>query len=99
MTINQSDYYTFINEGVEIMLDVLLDGDRAVIDVRERIKNGEHPRFEILEYIKQSPDGMVFEIHLPKRGQPLVEGLEDMGLKAVVDEVEEGHYRIITAKV
>lgn len=81
------------------MLDVLIDGKRAIIDVRERIKNGEHPRFEILEYIKQAPDGMVFEIHLPKRGQPLVKGLEEMGLKATVDEVGEGHFRITTAKV
>lgn len=81
------------------MLDVLLDGERAIIDVRDRIKNGEHPRFEILEYIKQAPNGMVFEIHLPKRGKPLVAGIEDMGLKAMVEEVEEGHFRITTAKV
>ncbi|WP_234028465.1 amino acid decarboxylase [Lentibacillus sp. Marseille-P4043] len=81
------------------LLDVQLEGKRAVIDVRERILKGEHPRNEIFDYVKQAPVGTIFEIHLPHQAPPLIGGLERFGLNVVVDQPELGHFRMVTVKL
>ncbi|OZU88965.1 amino acid decarboxylase [Virgibacillus indicus] len=81
------------------MLDVKFEGKKAVIDVRERILNGEHPRNEIFEYVKQASIGTIFEIHVPKRAQPLVNGLESFGLNVIVNEIGPAHYMLVAAKL
>lgn len=80
------------------MLDVQKEGNHAVIDVRERILNGEHPRQKIFNYVKEAQVGTVIEIHMPKRGQPLINGLENFGMNVVVDELEVDHFRIVAVK-
>jgi hypothetical protein len=76
-----------------------MEGQKAIIDVRERILKGEHPRKEILDYIKAAPVGTVFEIHIPHRGEPLVAGFQAMGLNVITKEIEPGHFQLTTVKL
>lgn len=81
------------------MLDVQMEGTKAVIDVRKRIMNGEHPRNEIFDYVKQADLGTIFEIHVPHEAPPLHNGLKGFGLNVVVDELEPGHFRMVAVKL
>lgn len=76
-----------------------MEGKKAVIDVREKILKGEHPRKKIFDYIKAAPVGTVFEIHIPHRGEPLVAGLQAIGLNVIVKEIEHGHFQLTTVKL
>lgn len=80
------------------MLGVEMKGTRAVIDLRERILAGEHPREEVFEYVKKSDGGITFEIHTPRVPGPLIKGLEDMGLDVDVEEVASDHVIVTTIK-
>ncbi|SHG93748.1 amino acid decarboxylase [Ornithinibacillus halophilus] len=75
------------------------EGNKAIIDVRERILNGEHPRNEIFDYVKEAPVGTIFEIHLPRRGQPIITGLESFGMNVIVDDMGPGHFRLTSVKL
>ncbi len=81
------------------MLQVKQDGIRMIIDVREMIKKGMHPRNEIIETIRQSAKGTVFEIHLPHAAQPLVAAIEQLGLDCVLNQLSPGHFRLLTLKM
>lgn len=81
------------------MLDVKHEGNKAIIDVRAKILAGEHPRGEILDYVQTAQEGTIFEIHLPKRAEPLVNALNSLGMNATIDEVEPGHFRILAVKL
>lgn len=81
------------------MLDVQLEGKRALIDVRERILKGEHPRNEIFDYVKQAPVGTIVEIHLPHKAGPLVKGLEGFGLSVISNQFGPDHFRMLTVKL
>ncbi len=81
------------------MLDVKLEGNKAIIDVRENIKRGEHPRGKILDYVKQAPAGTIFEIHLPLYAQPLINALSELGMNAIINELGPQHYRIMAVKI
>jgi len=81
------------------MLDVKLEGNKVIIDVRERILKGEHPRNEILEYVKKAQNGTIFEIHLPLRAQPLINALSTLGMNAIINELGPQHYRIMAVKI
>jgi hypothetical protein len=72
---------------------------RAVMDIRERVLKGEHPRREILNFVKSAPVGTVFEIHLPHRGEPLVANFQSLGMNAIVNEIEPGHFRLMAIKL
>ncbi|MED4202420.1 amino acid decarboxylase [Neobacillus mesonae] len=76
-----------------------LEGKRLVIDVRERIAKGEHPRREILNAIKSAPVGTIFEIHLPHRAEPLVANLQSFGMNVIVNEIEPMHFRLMAVKL
>jgi len=76
-----------------------IDGKRAVMDVRERIAMGEHPRREILNFVKAAPVGTVFEIHLPHRGEPLIGSLQSLGMNVIVNELEPMHFRLMAVKL
>ncbi|MBL4953659.1 DUF2249 domain-containing protein [Neobacillus sp. OS1-32] len=76
-----------------------MDGNRMIIDVRERIARGEHPRREILNAVKAAPLGTIFEIHLPHRAEPLIATLQSLGLNVVVNELEPMHFRLMAAKL
>jgi hypothetical protein len=76
-----------------------MEGQKAVIDIRERVLKGEHPRREILNFVKAAPVGTVFEIHLPHQGEPLVATFQSLGMNAIVNEVEPGHFRLMAIKM
>jgi hypothetical protein len=74
-------------------------GKKAVMDVRERIAKGEHPRREILNFIKSAPVGTIFEIHLPHRGEPLIGSIQSLGMNVIVNELEPMHFRLMAVKL
>ncbi|WP_026564470.1 hypothetical protein [Bacillus sp. UNC41MFS5] len=72
---------------------------KAVMDIRERIAKGEHPRREILNFVREAPIGTIFEIHLPHRGEPLIASLQSLGMNVIVNEVEPMHFRLMAIKL
>lgn len=78
---------------------IQVDGKRIIMDVRERIAKGEHPRREILNVVKSSPVGSIFEIHLPFRAEPLIANLQSLGLNVIVNELEPAHFRLMAVKL
>lgn len=72
---------------------------KAVMDIRERIEKGEHPRREILNFVKAAPVGTIFEIHLPHRGEPLIGSLQSLGMNVIVNEIEPMHFRLMAIKL
>ncbi|MEH7179994.1 amino acid decarboxylase [Neobacillus vireti] len=76
-----------------------MEGKKAVIDIRERVLKGEHPRREILNFVKTAPIGTIFEIHLPHRAEPLVATFQSLGMNAIVKEIEPGHYLLMAIKL
>lgn len=38
---------------VIILINVHMDGKRAIIDLRQLILDGQHPRFEVFEHVKK----------------------------------------------
>jgi hypothetical protein len=81
------------------MLEVAYDGNIAIIDVRERIRQGEHPRHEILNFVKNANRATVVEVHLPHPAPPLVAGLESIGINAIVNKLGPNHYRLMCLKI
>ncbi|WP_461183488.1 amino acid decarboxylase [Virgibacillus kimchii] len=80
------------------MLDVKMEGELAIIDVRKQALKKEHPGDKVLEFIDQAHVGIVFEIHVPHKAQPLVEKIEEMGLKVSTNKLEEDHYYLTATK-
>ena len=76
-----------------------IEDKRAVMDVRERILKGEHPRREILNFVKEAPVGTIFEIHLPHRAEPLIANLHGLGMNVIVNELEPMHFRLMAVKL
>ena len=72
---------------------------KAVMDIRERIAKGEHPRREIMNFVKAAPVGTIFEIHLPHRGEPLIASLQSFGMNVIVNEMEPMHFRLMAIKL
>ncbi|QIZ06788.1 amino acid decarboxylase [Priestia megaterium] len=72
---------------------------KAVMDIRERIAKGEHPRREIINIVKAAPVGTLFEIHLPHRGEPLIGSLQSLGMNVIVNEIEPMHFRLMAIKL
>lgn len=81
------------------MLEMKQDGVRMVIDIRELVKKGMHPKREILETIQTAEKGTIFEIHLPHAAQPLVAAIESLGQDCVVNQLGPGHFRLLTLKM
>lgn len=81
------------------MNNLQVDGRRIIMDVREKIAKGEHPRREILNTVKSAPVGSIFEIHLPFRAEPLIANLQSLGMNVVVTELEPMHYRLMAVKL
>ncbi|MGX6444779.1 amino acid decarboxylase [Neobacillus sp. K501] len=76
-----------------------IEEKRAILDIRERVLKGAHPRREILDFVKSSPIGTIFEIHLPHRAEPLVASFQSLGMNAIVNEIEPGHFRLMAIKL
>jgi hypothetical protein len=77
------------------MLEVEYSEKVAKIDLRERILRGEHPRNEVIDFVKTAKRGTVVEVHLPHQAPPLVSGLESIGVNAVLNELGPNHYRLM----
>jgi len=77
---------------------VKLEGNLAVIDVRQQALKKEHPSDKVLDYIRQAPSHTVFEIHVPHMAQPLVEKLEDLGMEVSRNKIETNHYYLVVTK-
>lgn len=81
------------------MIEVKQEGVRLIIDVREMVKKGMHPRKEIIDTVVQAAKGTIFEIHLPHPGQPLVASLKQFGIDCITNEVGPGHFRLLALKM
>lgn len=81
------------------MNNLQIDGKRIIMDVRERIAKGEHPRREILNTVKAAPVGSILEFHMPFRAEPLIANLQSLGLNVVVTELEPMHFRLMAVKL
>ena len=81
------------------MLDVKMEGNKAIIDVRENVRRGEHPKNLVLDFVQNAPGGTSFEIHLPLRGEPMVHLLQSEGLTAYIEELGPEHFRIVAEKL
>ncbi|MGC5325984.1 amino acid decarboxylase [Brevibacillus sp. SYSU BS000544] len=82
-----------------MMLDVTYKGNIAVLDVRERIQRGEHPRQEILQFVKEAKHGTVIEIHLPIYPKPLIDALELIGIQSIINSLGPNHFRMMCVKI
>ncbi|MBP2242684.1 hypothetical protein J2Z40_003264 [Cytobacillus eiseniae] len=81
------------------MLDIQLDGNRAIIDIRGNIARGEHPKNEVFKYVKEAPVGTIFEIHVPFYAEPLINALSSFGLNVTVTELASDHFQLMAAKL
>jgi len=81
------------------MLDYQIDGKRFIIDIRERLAKGEHPRRDILNVVKASPLGTIFEIHLPHRPDSLAATFQSLGMNSIITELEPMHFRLMAVKL
>ncbi|WP_138417769.1 amino acid decarboxylase [Aquibacillus sediminis] len=80
------------------MIDIQLEGKRAIIDVRLQALAGEHPGNDVINYIKKSPSDRDFEIHVPHKANPLLKKLEDIGMNVIRHKVKEDHYYLIITR-
>lgn len=81
------------------MLNIQRDGERAIIDIRENIARGEHPKNHVFQFVKEAPIGTIIEIHVPFRAEPLIAALSSFGLNVIVDELEAEHFRLMAVKL
>lgn len=80
-------------------MDVQYNGAVAIIDLRERISRGEHPREEILQFVSQAEPGSVIEIHLPHRAEPLAAALRSIGVGSVTNPLGDNHFRLMCVRM
>ena len=80
------------------MMDVTHEDHLLTIDARNMIRQGHHPRQEIVSLIKDAPSGTVCEVHVPHRTGPLISALEDLGMNVAVAQLEPGHFRLRVLK-
>lgn len=75
-------------------LSVQKDDARLIIDARDMIRSGHHPRGQILSLVEEAPAGTLCEIHVPHKTAPLIAALKAQGHNVAVSEEEPGHFRI-----
>jgi len=81
------------------MLSPQYNGNVATIDLRERILKGEHPKQEIIDFVKEAKPGTVIEIHLPHRAEPLSAALKSIGISATINSLGPDHFRMMCVKL
>ena len=81
------------------MIELQTDGNHMIIDVREQILKGMHPRHEIIQAVEAAPAGTIVDIHVPHKTQPLIASIEAMGLHVIVEELDMRHFRLRTLKM
>jgi len=70
----------------------------TIIDVREMVKNGEHPKDDLINYFKQAPKGSKTEIHVPHAAEPLVRLIRAAGIEVTSEHIGEEHYCLLAVK-
>ncbi len=80
------------------MLEINHEDHLLTIDARNMIRQGHHPRHEIVNLIREAPSGTVCEVHVPHRTGPLIAALEDLGMNVAVAQLEPGHFRLRVLK-
>ncbi|WP_280769640.1 amino acid decarboxylase [Salipaludibacillus daqingensis] len=73
--------------------------NQTVIDVREMVNNGQHPKNEIIAHLKTVPKGGVTEIHVPHEAEPLVQLIKAQGFEVTVKKIEADHFCLHTVKI
>jgi len=81
------------------LLQIQRNEGHLVIDARNAIRTGHHPRHEILTLVEEAPSGTLCEVHVPHRTGPLIAALEGLGLKVAASELEPGHWRLRVVKL
>jgi uncharacterized protein (DUF2249 family) len=81
------------------LLQVQHEEARLIIDARDAIQKGHHPRHAILALIDEAAVGTVCEIHVPHRTGPLIAALQERGMNVAVAELEPGHWRLRVLKL
>lgn len=84
---------------MEQLLQVEQDGPRLIIDAREAIRAGRHPRAEILTLVQDAPSGTLCEVHLPHRPEPLIAALQQLGMNVTVSEQSPGNFMLRVLKI
>lgn len=70
----------------------------TIIDVREMVKNGEHPKDAILNHLEHATEGSKTEIHVPHAAQPLVQLISAAGFDVTTEHISEEHYCLHAVK-
>jgi hypothetical protein len=71
----------------------------AVIDVRSQLRNGEHPKQQIMDLVQGTEKGTVIEIHVTHPARPLIASLEALGLPAILNQLGPEHFRIMCVRM
>lgn len=80
------------------MLEVVREENRVIVDVREKILNGEHPRAQVMAVAEEIQKGEVFEIHAPFVLPPLIGLLQSQGFSVMTDESVKDDIKILAWK-
>ena len=81
------------------MLQIQREESHLVIDARNAIRKGHHPRYEILTLVKEAPRGTLCEVHVPHQTAPLIVALEELGLNVAVSQVSPDDIRLRVMKI
>ncbi len=81
------------------MLEATYNGNVATIDVRPHMRRGEHPKNEIVQFVREAKRGTIVELHMLWAAPPLVAALEAVGVNAIVNELGPDHYRLMCVKI
>lgn len=73
--------------------------NQTVIDVREMVNNGKHPKNDIIAYLESIPKGKMTDIHVPHEAEPLVQLIKAQGFEVTVEKIEADHFCLHTVKI
>lgn len=85
---------------MEIMelLQIQKEKGHWVIDARDAVKSGHHPRQAILSLVGEAPNGTLCDIHVPHRTAPLIAALQGLGFNVTANESSPGHWLLRVLK-
>jgi hypothetical protein len=74
------------------------ENETTIIDVREMVKNGVHPKDELINFFEQASKGSKTEVHVPHAAQPLVKLITSKGIDVTTEHIGEEHYCLYAVK-
>lgn len=81
------------------MLEPVYNGHVVTLDVRPQMLRGEHPKNEIVQFVREAQRGTIVELHMLWAAPPLVAALEAIGVNAIVNKLGPDHYRLMCVKI